>query len=41
MKLFRLQAFGDYKESDRASTLKQRDYKDVTDLVVVGGVCGG
>lgn len=37
MKLFRLQAFGDYKESDRASTLKQRDYKDVTDLVVCGG----
>ena len=30
------QGFGDYKESDTASALKQRDYKDATDLVVEG-----
>ncbi len=28
-----LQAFGDYEESETASSLKQRDYKDATDLV--------
>ena len=31
---YAMQAFGEYKESDKASTLKQRDYKDNTDLVV-------
>ena len=30
---FAQQAFGDYKESDVASGLKYRDYKDATDLV--------
>ena len=30
---FAMQAFGDYKESDVASGLKARDYKDATDLV--------
>ena len=29
-----MQAFGDYKDSDVASGLKARDYKDATDLVV-------
>lgn len=31
---FAMQAFGKYKNSDVASTLKQRDAKDATDLVV-------
>ena len=31
---YSMQSFGDYKESDQASSLKQRDYKDATDLVV-------
>ncbi|NNJ28683.1 DNA cytosine methyltransferase [Lacrimispora defluvii] len=31
---YAMQAIGEYKESDKASTLKQRDYKDNTDLVV-------
>ena len=31
-----MQAIGEYKESDQASALKQRDYKDATDLVVYG-----
>lgn len=31
---FAMQAFGQYTESDKASSLKQRDYKDATDLVV-------
>ncbi len=30
---YSMQAFGDYKESDAASALKMRDYKDATDLV--------
>ena len=30
---YAMQAFGDYKESDIASGLKARDYKDATDLV--------
>lgn len=34
---FALQRFGVYKESQAASTLKQRDYKDVTDIIVRGG----
>ena len=32
-KAFAMQGFGDYKESDVASGLKARDYKDATDLV--------
>jgi len=31
---FRMTAFGEYDDDDSASTLKQRDYKDATDLVV-------
>jgi DNA-cytosine methyltransferase len=31
---FRLVSFGEYKDDDTASALKQRDYKDATDLVV-------
>ena len=30
----RMTAFGEYADDDSASTLKQRDYKDATDLVV-------
>lgn len=30
---FRMVAFGEYAEDDTASTMKQRDYKDATDLV--------
>lgn len=38
------QAIGEYAENDKASSLKQRDYKDATDLVVgqgesVGTLC--
>lgn len=33
---YAMQGFGDYKESDKHSSLKQRDYKDATDLVVEG-----
>ena len=31
---FRMTAFGQYEDDDSASTLKQRDHKDATDLVV-------
>lgn len=31
-----MQAFGNYKQSEVASACKQRDYKDATDLVVMG-----
>ncbi len=34
---YTLQAFGVYKESEQASALKQRDYKDATDLILSGG----
>ena len=34
---FSFQAIGQYKESDQASSLKQRDYKDATDLILKGG----
>ena len=37
MKAFSFQAFGLYKESETGSSLKQRDYKDATDLIVRGG----
>ena len=37
MKAFSFQAFGLYKESEIGSSLKQRDYKDATDLIVRGG----
>ena len=32
---YQMQGFGDYREGDVASSCKQRDYKDRTDLVVV------
>lgn len=31
---FAMQRIGEYKESEQASTMKSRDYKDATDLVV-------
>lgn len=34
---FSLQAFGAYKESEKASSMKMRDYKDATDLIIGGG----
>ena len=34
---FSFQAIGQYKESNQASSLKQRDYKDATDLILKGG----
>lgn len=34
---YALQAFGLYKETESASSLKMRDYKDATDLIVSGG----
>lgn len=37
--LYAMQAIGEYKESNAASALKMRDYKDATDLV--GGVMDG
>jgi len=33
--LFRMEAFGQYEDDGTASTMKMRDYKDATDLVVV------
>ena len=35
---FAMQAIGEYKDCDCASSLKQRDYKDSTDLVVTHGL---
>lgn len=32
---FRMLAFGEYADDDTASALKQRDYKDATDLIMV------
>lgn len=34
MKTFSMQRIDEYKESDAASTLKERDHKDATDLIV-------
>ena len=34
---YALQAFGMYKETETASSLKMRDYKDATDLIAGGG----
>jgi DNA (cytosine-5)-methyltransferase 1 len=31
---FRMTAFGEYEDDESASTIKQRDYKDATDLVI-------
>ena len=33
-KTYAMQAIGEYKDSEKASSIKQRDYKDCTDLVV-------
>lgn len=35
--VFAMQAIGEYKESGQASSLKMRDYKDATDLIIRGG----
>ena len=32
-KAFAMQRIGEYKESEQASTMKSRDYKDATDLI--------
>lgn len=34
---YSMQAIGEYKESNQASALKMRDYKDATDLIVEDG----
>ena len=34
---FSMQAIGEYKLTEQASALKQRDYKDATDLIIGGG----
>lgn len=34
---YAMQRIGQYKESDQASALKERDHKDATDLVIRGG----
>lgn len=33
-----MQRIGEYKESEQASALKERDHKDATDLILGGGV---
>ena len=33
---YAMQAFGAYKETEQASSLKMRDYKDATDLIIGG-----
>ena len=38
---FSMQAIGEYKLTEQASALKQRDYKDATDLIIGGGYCDG
>lgn len=37
---YAMQAFGAYKETEQASAIKQRDYKDATDLIIGGGYYG-
>lgn len=37
MKTFSFQRIGEYKVSDQAKTLAERDYKDATDLILRGG----
>lgn len=37
---YAMQAIGIYKESEQASSLKQRDHKDATDLILRGGQSG-
>ena len=38
MAQFAMQRIDEYKETEQASSLKQRDYKDATDLIIGGGV---
>lgn len=38
MKTFAMQRIDEFKESEQASSLKMRDYKDSTDLILRGGV---
>ena len=38
---YAMQSFGQYKETDQASAMKMRDYKDATDLIVGGGYRDG
>lgn len=35
---YAMQRIGEYKQSEQASSLKERDWKDATDLVVGGGI---
>lgn len=37
MKTFSFQRIGEYKDSEYASALKERDHKDATDLILSGG----
>ena len=37
MTAYSMQAIGLYKESEQASSLKQRDHKDATDLIITRG----
>lgn len=37
MRTFSFQRIGEYKVSDQAKTLAERDYKDATDLILRGG----
>lgn len=39
MTAYSMQAIGLYKESEQASSLKQRDHKDATDLIITRGGC--
>lgn len=41
MKTFAMQRIDEFKESEQASSLKMRDYKDSTDLILRGGVRHG
>ena len=34
---FAMQRFDEFKKSDKASSLKERDWKDSTDLITEGG----
>lgn len=35
---YAMQRIGEYKQSEQSSSLKERDWKDATDLVVGGGI---
>lgn len=38
LKAYRMTAFGQYEDDETASTMKARDYKDATDLAVMGAI---